>query len=126
MLTDDLGKMDRLGQRRPVARAAELRYPARGRFGRAREITVPVTLLDVSVSGAALALSSEPMIIPGFRCELGVEGAWGRVRVMWIRGEGDNDRRCGVEFVDPRPAFLPTLYEWLEREAAVQDTPMRG
>jgi hypothetical protein len=50
---------------------------------------------------------------------LDVGGDTGTVRVVWMRPDGVDAAICGVQFLDPRPAFLPTLYRWLGRESAM-------
>jgi hypothetical protein len=111
----------RLGARARVDQAAEVIVEETKRFGRRIEVAHSVLVHDVSVSGASLILGSD--LSPSIRqvLQLSIDGWRGAVRVRWIRDETDLEGGAGglvfgVEFVDGDPAFLPTVYEWLDRE----------
>jgi hypothetical protein len=55
--------------------------------------------------------------------DLVINGARGAVRVR--RTTAAEGRLVGVEFIDPHPAFLPTIYHWLGRDAALGQAGMR-
>ncbi len=111
------GRVPRLGDRKPVDQSGELIVRRQGRLGRVKEITIPVHILDVSISGASLQVPPESGVTPRQLALLSVSGTTGNVRVIWVRPDGTGGEMCGVQFLDPRPAFLPTLYRWLERES---------
>jgi len=85
----------------------------------------PVTIVDVSVSGAALHMPVDTEIVLHDVFDLGIDGAWGTVRVVWGKRDVDDVLICGVEFLDPHPAFLPTLHRAARHDAefrtAMQD-----
>jgi hypothetical protein len=61
---------------------------------------------------------------PGQTFDLVLEGNRGTVRVRWVRHLSDDSDEglsllCGVEFTDRSPAFLPTIYQWLDREKVI-------
>jgi hypothetical protein len=113
------GRVPRLGDRKAVDQSGRLIVKRQGRFGRVKELVIPVQILDVSISGASLRATREEEILPKQLALLDVDGASGNVRVIWIRPEDDEHIAFGVQFLDPRPAFLPTLYRWLGRETAL-------
>ena len=76
-------------------------------------------ILDVSISGASLRAGREQEITPKQLALLDVSGDTGNVRVIWMRPEDETHLALGVQFLDPRPSFLPTLYRWLGRESAL-------
>jgi len=69
----------------------------------------PVTIVDVSAGGAALRMPVDAEIILHDVFEFGVKDAWCLVRVVWGRIGPDDVLLCGVEFLDPHPAFLSAL-----------------
>jgi hypothetical protein len=111
------GRVPRLGDRKAVDQAAELVIRRQGRFGKVKEIVIPVQILDVSISGASLRAPGGSELSAKQLAILSVGGATGNVRLIWMRPEGTGNDICGVQFLDPRPAFLPTLYRWLGRES---------
>ena len=112
------GRVPRLGDRKPVNQPGELVVKRAGRLGRVKEIRVPVQIIDVSVSGASLRVPADAELTPKQLALFVVDDATGNVRVVWLRPDGDA-QACGVQFLDPRPAFLPTLYRWLGRESNI-------
>jgi hypothetical protein len=111
----------RLGARGRVDQPAEVIVAETRRFGRQVEVAHPVLVYDVSVSGASLILGSD--LRPSIRqvLQLSIDGYRGAVRVRWVRDETDLEGGAGslvfgVEFIDADPAFLPTVYAWLDRE----------
>jgi hypothetical protein len=113
------GRVPRLGDRKAVDQVGELTVKRQGRLGRVKEITIPVHILDVSISGASLRVPADSQLLPKQLALLGVGDETGNVRVIWIRPDAEGHDLCGVQFLDPRPAFLPTLYRWLGRESSV-------
>jgi hypothetical protein len=113
------GRVPRLGDRRSVDQSGQLIVKHQGRFGRVKEIAIRVQILDVSISGASLRATREEELAPKQLALLDVGGATGNVRVIWLRPEDEDHVAFGVQFLDPRPAFLPTLYRWLGRETAL-------
>ncbi|MBV9952862.1 MAG: hypothetical protein JO291_12970 [Acidimicrobiia bacterium] len=113
------GRVPRLGDRKAVDQSGQLVVKRQGRFGRVKEIVIPVHILDVSISGASLRAGREEEITPKQLALLDVGGDTGNVRVIWMRPEDESHVALGVQFLDPRPAFLPTLYRWLGRETAL-------
>jgi PilZ domain len=114
------GRMPRLGDRKPVDQEGELLVKRQGRLGRVKEISIPVQILDVSISGASVRAAADAELVPKQLAVFSVDGAAGNVRLVWIRPDEDGHRMCGLQFLDPRPAFLPTLYRWLGRESEVR------
>jgi hypothetical protein len=55
--------------------------------------------------------------------DLLIDGNRGAVRVR--RTAPADAHLVGVEFIDPHPAFLPTIYHWLGRSAALGKAGMR-
>jgi hypothetical protein len=117
--------VQRLGDRRRVREAASLRYMAKKRFGKLHEVTVPVTIVDVSVTGAAIGVPEDMEVVTRQMLGLGIHDKWSNVRCVWVRRSADNAQFCGVIFVDPYPPFLPTIHDWLGRGEALGE-PMRG
>jgi hypothetical protein len=111
----------RLGDRAKVRRAAIV-IKHRKRFGRVKEELIGVEVRDVSVTGALLAVPAEVALQVGHHCELEITGARGETRIRRVEPAGET-LLCGIEFVDPRPAFLPTIYQWLGRDD-LDDTQM--
>jgi hypothetical protein len=111
------GRVPRLGDRKAVDQSGRLIVRRQGRLGRVKETTIPVHILDVSISGASLRADKDAELVPKQLALLDVEGDSGNVRVIWMRPEDEAHLLCGVQFLDPRPAFLPTLYRWLGRES---------
>jgi hypothetical protein len=112
----------RLGDRAQVRRAAIV-IEQRKRFGRVKEVQIGAEVRDVSVTGALLAVPPGAPLAVGQSCDLEITGQRGGVRVRRLN-ESDGDLLCGVEFLDPRPSFLPTIYQWLGREE-LDETQMR-
>lgn len=96
----------RAANRRRVIDAADVRalqpLPA-------RDAMKPVTIVDVSAGGASLRMPVDAEIILHDVFDLGVDDTWGLVRVVWGRVGPDHVLMCGVEFLDPHPAFLSAL-----------------
>ena len=84
---------------------------------------VPVVIHDVSVSGALLSLPGDVRPDIGQVFHLVIDGERGAVRVR--RTTAAEGHLVGVEFIDPHPAFLPTIYHWLGRDAALGKSGMR-
>lgn len=84
-----------------------------------------MTLVEISVSGASLEVGPGVGLAPRQTIELELEGRLGVCRVVWVRPISEGEVRCGVQFLDPNPAFLPTLYRWLGRDS-MADQRMRG
>ena len=122
----------RLGARARVDQPAEVIVEETRRFGRRIEVAHSVLVHDVSVSGASLILGSDLRASIRQVFQLSIDGRRGAVRVRWIRDETDLEGGTGglvfgVEFVDGDPAFLPTVYEWLDREPVFgTSSPMRN
>ena len=122
----------RLGARARVDQPAEVIVEETRRFGRRIDVAHSVLVHDVSVSGASLILGSDLRASIRQVFQLSIDGRRGAVRVRWIRDETDLEGGTGglvfgVEFVDGDPAFLPTVYEWLDREPAFgASSPMRN
>jgi hypothetical protein len=110
----------RVGDRAQVRRAAIV-IKERRRFGRVKELQIDAEIRDVSVSGALVAVREDAPLAIGQGCDLEIAGDRGRA---WVRrlAQEDGDLLCGVEFMDSRPAFLPTVYQWLGRE--IDDSKM--
>jgi hypothetical protein len=113
------GRFPRLGDRKAVDQVGELTVKRQGRLGRVKEVVIAVSIIDVSISGASIRVPPDSELVPKQLALLGVDGATGNVRIVWIRSDGAGNEICGVQFLDPRPAFLPTLYRWLGRESNV-------
>jgi hypothetical protein len=111
----------RVGDRAQVRRAAIV-IQERKRFGRVKELQIEAEIRDVSVSGALLAVREDAPLAIGQGCDLEISGDRGRAWVRRLASE-NNELLCGVEFMDARPAFLPTVYQWLGRE--LDDSQMR-
>jgi hypothetical protein len=41
------------------------------------------------------------------------------VRIVWMRPDDAGELVAGIQFLDARPAFLPTLYRWMGRETGL-------
>jgi hypothetical protein len=122
---DEIGRTvpdKRLGDRAKVRRAAIV-IKHRKRFGRVKEELVGVEVRDVSVTGALLAVPTDIQLQAGQECELEITGQRGRSRIRRL-SPADGELLCGVEFADSRPAFLPTIYQWLGRDE-LDETKMR-
>ena len=112
----------RLGGRASVNGPALIVREERKRFGRAAESLVPVLVSDASVSGALLVIPGHVRPDLGQVLVLVIDGLRGSVRVRRVAAIGPDEISVGVEFVDPSPEFLPTIYEWIGREAEL-DSP---
>jgi hypothetical protein len=129
----DLGShapRQRLGVRRPVGEPAEIVILQTKRFGRRIEVAHAVLVRDVSVSGALLVVGSDLRPGIGQVFELSMGGQRSPVRVRWVRNEPESGGYAsgplfGVEFIDPHPDFLPAIYRWLRREAALGTSRVR-
>jgi hypothetical protein len=107
----------RLGDRARVTQPAAIALEQQRRFRGSVESVVPVTICDVSVSGALLSLRGDIRPDIGQVFDLMIDGERGAVRVR--RTTAAEGHLVGVEFIDPHPAFLPTIYHWLGRDAAL-------
>jgi hypothetical protein len=118
---------DRLGHRVRVDRPAEIVYfvPSNRRRKPPVEVRVPVTVYDVSVTGAALLLASDPPQL-GRSFGLIIDGYCGTVHARWRHAPSEPNAPVvyGVQFADPRPPFLPTIYEWLDRAKEIGNAKM--
>jgi hypothetical protein len=114
----------RLGDRAPVDGPALIVRAERKRFGRDTESLVPVVVSDVSVSGALLVLPGDVRPDLGQVLVLVIDGLRGAVRVRRVASIAPDEITIGVEFVDPTPEFLPTVYQWLGREAGLGSSRM--
>ena len=112
----------RLGGRASVNGPALIVREGRARFGRPAESLVPVLVSDASVSGALLAIPGDVRPNLGQVLVLVIDGLRGSVRVRRVAAIGPDEITVGVEFVDPTPEFLPTIYQWIGREAGL-DSP---
>jgi predicted protein tyrosine phosphatase len=101
----------RLGERTQVRRAA-LVIEAHKRLGRTKERLIDAEVRDVSITGALLAVPADTPLRVAQVCELEIVRERGRIRVRRLE-QGEGELLCGVEFIDPRPAFLPTIHQWL-------------
>jgi hypothetical protein len=110
----------RVGDRAQVRRAAIV-IQERKRFGRVKELLIDAEIRDVSVSGALLAVEEGAPLAIGQGCDLEIAGDRGRAWVRRLASEA-GELLCGIEFMDARPAFLPTIYQWLGRE--IDDSKM--
>jgi hypothetical protein len=113
----------RLGQRALVHEIATLIVEEQRRFRGSVAREVLVTIRDVSVTGALVELPDDVNPTTGQTVVLVIEGSPGRARVR--RTELAAPNVVGLEFVDPHPAFLPTIHRWLGRSAALGDIDMR-
>jgi hypothetical protein len=113
------GRVPRLGDRKSVDQVGELVVKRQGRLGRVKEHSIPIQIMDVSISGASLRVPPDAELSPKQLALLSVGGQSGTVRIVWMRPDGSGNGLCGVQFLDPRPAFLPTLYRWMGRESEV-------
>ena len=113
----------RLGDRSRVTEPAAIALEQQRRFRRSVETLVPVVICDVSVSGALLSLPADMRPDIGQVLDLVIDGERGAVRVR--RSTAAEGQLVGVEFIDPHPAFLPTIYHWLGRDAALGKADMR-
>ncbi|MBV9952488.1 MAG: hypothetical protein JO291_11090 [Acidimicrobiia bacterium] len=113
----------RLGQRAVVHEPATLIVEEQRRFRGSVAREVPVTIRDVSVTGALVALPEDVRPMTGQTVVLVIDGHAGRTRVR--RSDGAASNIVGLEFVDPHPAFLPIIHRWLGRSAALGDHDMR-
>ena len=104
----------RLGDRAQVRRAAIV-IEQHKRFGRVKEVRIGAEIRDVSVTGALVAVQVPAPLLVGQVCDLEISGQRGRMRIRRLT-PAESELMCGVEFVDPRPAFLPTIYQWLGRD----------
>jgi hypothetical protein len=86
--------------------------------GQARTLTHPASIVDVSLQGAGLRVPAVVELVPGGLIELGIDGAWSVVRVVWTRPGLHLDVVAGVEFTEAEPAFLPALARWMANYAA--------
>jgi hypothetical protein len=109
----------RLGGRASVNGPALIVREGRKRFGRATESLVPVLVSDASVSGALLAIPGDVQPNLGQVLVLVIDGLRGSVRVRRVAAIRPDEITVGVEFVDPSPEFLPTIYQWIGREAGL-------
>ncbi len=107
----------RLGTRRSVgAVSARWRVSVPGRRGRVKSVVHEVAVQNVSVTGAGLLVPAEAARRPGTVVHMELAGDWGRVQIASIRPSEDPAFvLCGVEFVDPNPAFLPEVDRLLGR-----------
>jgi hypothetical protein len=113
----------RLGERTEVHRAAIV-IEHRKRFGRVKEELITAEIRDLSVTGALLALPSATPLVVGQVCDLEISRERGRMRVRRIESD-ETELLCGIEFIDTRPAFLPTIYQWLGRDDLVPEQERR-
>jgi hypothetical protein len=113
----------RLGQRATVREPATLVVEEQRRFRGSVAREVPVTIRDVSVTGALVELPADVKPMTSQTVGLVIEGQAGRARVRRTGSLAANV--VGLEFVDPHPAFLPTIHRWLGRAAALGDSDMR-
>ena len=113
------GRVPRLGDRKPVDQTGELVVRQQGRFGRVKEITIPVRITEVSISGASVRAAGDAELSPKQLARFSVGGQAGNIRIVWLRPADGDELVAGIQFLDPRPAFLPTLYRWLGRETGV-------
>jgi hypothetical protein len=125
------GQHQRLGDRRQVDEVAHLAIlVVQQKRAPASERLVPVMVRDASITGACLVLPFDaPPPETGQNLILVIEGERGNIRVRWSRNVEDPalgpTLTCGVEFADPRPAFLPSIYRWLDRQKAIGSARMR-
>ena len=106
----------RLVERCPVDEAAAVRHVVAR--NQPRPVAHPATIVDVSTRGAAVRVPFDFDLVPNRMIEIGIDGAWSRVRVVWSRIGLDGQRIGGVEFAEAFPSFLPALATWLERHEA--------
>ena len=125
------GQRQRLGDRRPVEEVAHLAIlVVEAKKRPTAEVLIPVMVRDASVTGACLVLPfdvQEPRA--GETSTLVIEGQRGLIRVRWARSVHDPalgpTTTAGVEFADPHPDFLPSIYRWLDRQKAIGSAQMR-
>ena len=110
------GRVPRLGDRKPVDQVGELFVKQQGRFGRVKESTIPVRIIEVSISGASVRAAGDAEISPKQLARFTVGRDSGSVRIVWLRPDDAGELVAGIQFLDARPAFLPTLYRWMGRE----------
>jgi hypothetical protein len=113
----------RLGQRALVHEIGTLIVEEQRRFRGVVAREVLVTIRDVSVTGALIELPDDVQPMTGQTVVLVIEGSAGRARVR--RTDLLAPNVVGLEFVDPHPAYLPTIHRWLGRSAALGDTDVR-
>jgi hypothetical protein len=102
----------RLGERAQVRRAAIV-IETHKRLGRTKERLVDAEVRDVSITGALLVVPADTPLQAFQVCELEIVRDRGRIRIRRLEPDGA-DLLAGVEFIDPRPAFLPTIHQWLD------------
>jgi hypothetical protein len=126
-----IGQQQRLGDRHPVEEVAHLAILViEQKRAPASERLVPVMVRDASITGACIVLPFDARPPePGQNLILVIEGQRGNIRVRWSRNISDPALgptvTCGVEFADPRPAFLPSIYRWLDRQKEIGTAQMR-
>ena len=109
------------GDRKPVDQVGELCVKQQGRFGRVKESTIPVRIIDVSISGASVRAAADAELSPKQLAVFSVGGDAGqRAHRLDAARRGRRAASAASQFLDPRPAFLPTLYRWLGRESEVR------
>jgi hypothetical protein len=113
----------RLGTRAHVDEAAAIALEQKRRFRAPSERLVQVTIRDVSVSGALLTVPADTDLEFRQVFDLMIDNHRGAVRVR--RTTPAEGHLVGVEFIDPYPAFLPTIHHWLGRSAALGTSQMR-
>jgi hypothetical protein len=101
----------RLGERTQVRRAAIV-IGTQKRLGRTKERLIDAEVRDVSITGALLAVPLDTPLQVAQVCELEIVRERGRIRIRRLEAVA-GVLLCGVEFIDPRPPFLPTIHQWL-------------
>jgi hypothetical protein len=114
----------RLGDRSGVRKPAAIVFARPKRFRRSTETRVAAEVRDVSVSGALLVLPEPVDVVVGQVVDLVLDDQRGEVKIRRLAPTG-TAVMCGVEFVDPHPAFLSIVHRWLGRDAAVANARMR-
>jgi hypothetical protein len=114
----------RLGDRSGVRKQALIVLSSPKRFRRSTDTRVAAEVRDVSVSGALITLSEPVDLVVGLVVDLVLDGQPGAVKVRRVVPSG-TAVTCGVEFIDPQPAFLSIVHRWLGRETAVANARMR-
>jgi PilZ domain len=89
--------------------------------GEERPPTHAAAIVDVSLRGVGLRVPVEAGLRPGGLIELGIDGGWSIVRVIWTSPGLHDDVVVGVEFAEDEPAFLPALVRWSQNYAAWRD-----
>lgn len=113
----------RIGHRHPVGISVQWKacvsQPTRRRRRRSKVEQGQAVAVDMSVSGARIALPLDTDFIRGSRFELEVDGEWAMVLVAWIKpANGTAALFCGVMYLLPSPEFIAAVARVLDGSPA--------